>query len=587
MKVSDYIVQFFFEKGIDVIFGYQGGMITHLVDSIARHPHMHFIQVYHEQTGAIAAEGYARMSGKPGVCISTSGPGATNMITGIADAYFDSIPAIFITGQVNTYEYKYDKCVRQLGFQETDVVSIVRPVTKYAVMIEDPFEIRYELEKAYHIAVEGRQGPVLLDIPMNILRAEIDTRFIKKFECKKEQIPSVLPVEKVVGLINVAKRPMCLIGGGVISSGAEQLVEQFIDQTGIPFVTSLMGKGAVNETLPQYMGMLGSYGNRMANITVHEADMLIVLGSRLDTRQTGAKYENFLKNGCIIHVDIDSGELDEHRITEKRIKVVGDVKEFISAILPSMADFKIEKGWVDYCRRIKECYNQEEEIERFVRNKAPYRMIQKLNEYVHVNDIITVDIGQNQMWTAQTLQMQEGMRFLTSGGLAPMGYAMPVAIGAAFATACNRKVWAIAGDGGFHISTQALMLISQYKLPLSVIVINNESLGMITQFQELYFDSLYAGTDSSGGYCVPHIEHLAKAYNIPYYRICSGDLSNRSLLDKIAAERYVLVEYMTEGKTKVSPKLEFDKVVNSPSPLLPENEQKEVEYTDNVCKGDQ
>jgi acetolactate synthase-1/2/3 large subunit len=445
-------------------------------------------------------------------------------------------------------------------------------------MIEDPSEIQYELEKAYHIAMEGRQGPVLLDIPMNIFRAEIDSLSIKKIECKKKQIQPALPIEKIVGIINTARRPMCLIGGGVMSAGAEQLVEQFIDLTGIPFITSLMGKGAVNETLPQYMGMLGSYGNRMANITVHESDVLIVLGSRLDTRQTGTKYKDFLKNGCIIHVDIDRGELDEHRIDEKRIKVVGDVKEFISTILPKLADFKIEKGWIDYCLRIKECYNQEEEIERFVRNKAPYQLIQKLNEYVKTDDIVTVDIGQNQMWTAQTLKMKKGMRFLTSGGLAPMGYAIPVSIGVAFATAYGRKVWAIAGDGGFHISTQALMLISQYKLPISVVVINNESLGMITQFQDLYFDSLYAGTDSSGGYCVPHIEHLAQAYNIPYYKVCSRDLSNRSLFDKIAAERYVLVEYTTEGKTKVSPKLEFDKPINCPSPLLPDDEQKEIAY---------
>ena len=572
IKLSDYIAQFFFDKGIDVIFGFQGGMITHLVDSIARHPQMRFIQVYHEQTGAIAAESYARINGKPGICISTSGPGATNMITGIADAYFDSIPVIYITGQVNTYEYKYDKRVRQLGFQETDIVSIVRPITKYAVMIDDPVKIRYELEKAYYIAMEGRRGPVLLDIPMNIFRAEIVIETMDKFECEEKQFIHTPHIEKAIEEINTAERPMCLIGGGVISAKATCWVEQLIRQTEIPFVTSLMGKGAIDETLPQYMGMIGSYGNRMANITIHEADVVIVLGSRLDTRQTGAKYESFLKNGRIIHVDIDNGELEDHRIINKRLKIQGDIKDFITVISPKLSNFKIRKEWTTYCQSIKERYNQEKEIKRFVQNKAPYQIIQRLNEYVEVNDIVTADVGQNQMWTAQTIVMKKGMRLLTSGGLAPMGYAMPAAVGAAFSTACNQKIWAITGDGGFHISTQTLMLISQYKLPISVVIINNESLGMITQFQELYFDSLYAGTDSSGGYLVPHIEHIAKAYSIPYYKLYPSDMSNKLLLDKIVTERYVIIEYMTGGKTTVSPKLEFDKSIENQTPYLTDEE---------------
>lgn len=578
MKVSDYIVHFFESKGVNIIFGYQGGMITHLVDSIARNPKMRFIQVYHEQTGAIAAEGYARISGKPGVCISTSGPGATNMITGIADAYFDSIPTIYITGQVNSYEYKYEKKVRQLGFQETDVVTLVKGITKYAVMVEDPNMIKYELQKAYNIALSGRQGPVLLDIPMNVSRADIVVDGLMGY-CADDVTEPIAEedIAHAAAMIMQAKRPMFLLGGGVISSGSGKLIEQVIRESKIPFVTSLMGRGAIDESIDQYQGMLGSYGNRMANICVHEADLVIALGSRLDTRQTGAKYQDFLRLGQIIHVDIDQGELDDHRL-EGRFKIHGNVIDFVRRIKPVIASYKTSSNWTNYCRIIKDKYNQRNEIERFVQNKAPYLLLEKLNEYLSDNDIVTIDIGQNQMWAAQTLNMCKNRRFLTSGGLAPMGYAMPAAIGAAFGCSYDCKIWSIVGDGGFHISTQSLGVISQYKLPIGVVVINNESLGMITQFQELYFDSNFAGTDYNGGYVVPDIKYLAKSYSIPYFRINQNDLSDKKRMDEIFDTRYCIIEYMTLGKTKVSPKLEFDKPINQPSPFLPQQEQDKIRY---------
>ena len=256
MKVSDYIINFFEQKGVDTIFGYMGGMITHLADSIATNDKVKFVQVYHEQTASIAVEGYARVTGNIGVAMATSGPGATNMMTGIADAYFDSIPTIYITGQVNTYEYKYDKPIRQLGFQEMDVVATVKEITKYAVMITDEKRIRYELEKAFYLAKNGRPGPVLLDIPMNIQRAEVNPAELESY------IPE--PVEKAIcdfnsinNLLKAAKRPMLLVGGGCFNSGAQQEVINFVDKTGIPVVSSLMGKGVVNELSENFVGMLG------------------------------------------------------------------------------------------------------------------------------------------------------------------------------------------------------------------------------------------------------------------------------------------------------------------------------------------
>ncbi|MGL4998963.1 MAG: thiamine pyrophosphate-binding protein, partial [Cetobacterium sp.] len=388
-------------------------MITHLADSIAKNPKVKFVQVYHEQTASIAIEGYARENGKIGVAIATSGPGATNMITGIADAYFDSIPAMYITGQVNTYEYKYDKPIRQLGFQETDVVSLVKGITKYSVMITDEKMIKYELEKAYYLAKEGRQGPVLIDIPMNIQRAEIEPEKLQKYIPKIRE-KNKISLAEVTNLLKTSQRPMLLVGGGCINSGAQKEINEFVKKTGVPVVSSLMGKGSVDETKDEYLGMVGSYGNRCANIAVANADLLIALGSRLDTRQTGAMVDKFLKNGKIIHIDIDGNELSSHRI-ENKIDICMDVKEFIEGLTSNKLEIE---DWKKYLKTLKDNYNQKKEIERNIENKAPYRLIETLNKYSKSGEVFTGDIGQNQMWTAQSLILKENQKFFTSGGLA-------------------------------------------------------------------------------------------------------------------------------------------------------------------------
>ncbi|GHV49176.1 acetolactate synthase [Bacteroidia bacterium] len=571
MKLSDYIVSYFESQGITVIFGYIGGMITHLVDSIASNPNIQFIQTYHEQTAAIAAEGYAVESGKFGVAISTSGPGATNMITGIADAFFDSIPVIYITGQVNTYEYKYDKPIRQQGFQETDVVSIVSPITKYAKLIDKAEDIRYELEKAVYIATHGRNGPVLLDIPLNIQRVDIDPDLLDGYICEKETIKPI-DIATIQTLLSNAKRPILLLGGGCLNKTTQKLISEFIRNTNIPVVTSLMGRGAIDETYQYYIGMIGSYGNRCANMSIANSDLLIALGARLDTRQTGAKFDSFLKNGKIIHVDIDDNELEYNRL-DNRIKIHSDVTSFLNIINEEdlcLQDYTI---WYKYILKLKQNYNQDREIDRFVINKSPYRLMQTLVQYLKENDIITVDIGQNQMWAAQTLQLKRGQKFVTSGGLAPMGFSMPVAIGISFANPA-KNVFSICGDGGFHIATQSLMLISQYDLPIKVLVLNNNALGMIAQFQHLYFEDRMVGTTKDSRYVVPDVKCIADAYGLPYFGISENNLSNNILLEQIFNSKNCIIEYRIDELTSVSPKLEFDKPINSPSPLLPDDEQK-------------
>lgn len=564
MKASDYIVSFFEQQGVNVVFGYIGGMITHLVDSLGLNENVNYVQTYHEQTAAIAAEGYAIESGKLGVAICTSGPGVTNMMTGIADAYFGSIPVIFISGQVNTYEYKYDKPIRQQGFQEMEVVNVVKPITKYAVLLDKPEDIRYELEKAVYIATHGRKGPVVIDLPMNISRAEIDPEKLRRYEPEVES-PSVIPINEIRRLIEGSKRPMILVGAGCNGENVDKILDKYLVKTNIPVVTSLMGRGIIDETYSHYVGMIGSYGNRCANMALAKADLLITLGSRMDTRQTGAMYQEFLKEGKIIHVDLDENELDFHRL-ENRLKVHASVVDFLNALEKgsiSYQDYSIWNAWID---KLKENYSQDKEVERFVENKAPYQLLQRLNEISKEGDVFTADVGQNQMWAAQTLKLKKGQCFVNSGGLAPMGFAMPAAIGIAFANP-KKTIYCVTGDGGFHMAIQSILTIAQYNLNIKVVVINNAALGMITQFQHLYFCDRMYGTTKDGGFINPDLKTMAKAYGIRYSEYTSESLDRFEVVDGPG-----MINYVVNGLTMVSPKLEYNKPIDKPSPQLPDYE---------------
>lgn len=566
MKVSDVIVKFLEEKGVKFVFGYIGGMITHLVDSISSSEKIKYIQVYHEQTGAIAAEGYARESQKFGVAISTSGPGVTNMITGIADAYFDSIPVIYISGQVNTNDCKFDKPIRQQGFQETDVVSLVKSITKYAQLITNPNDILFELEKAYYYATEGRKGPVLLDIPINIQYSEVEISKLSSFK-PTAQINNEIPIEEVRLLIKKASKPIIISGGGINSStNAKETLNKFLEKSKFPVVTSLMGRGSVNDDYRFNIGMIGSYGNRCANIAIANSDLIIALGSRLDTRQTGSRLDSFSKGKAIIHVDIDQVELTNHRL-KNRLQINTDVDVFLHLLLHEAIDNTSYSAWWNYLEKLKEMFNQENEIRNFVNNKLPYQYIEMLNNYTQEGDIVCADIGQNQMWAAQSIKIKKNQHFYTSGGLAPMGYSLPVAIGAAFANP-EANVFSINGDGGFHMAIQSLMLISQYNLSVKVIIFNNLALGMITQFQDVYFEGRKPGTVSTGGYKVPDIRNIAISYGLKYFRLDSVNYTDHQLQKDIFSNKNCVIECIIDGSSQVSPKLEFNNSIENVSPLL-------------------
>ena len=563
MKASDCIVKFLESLGVEYVFGYQGGMITHLIDSLSKSSKIKYIQCYHEQSAAFAAEGYALESGKLGVAVSTSGPGATNMITGIADAYFGSIPVLYITGQVNTYEYKYDKKIRQMGFQETDIVSIVKPITKYAGMVNSIDDLESELKKSVFIALTGRKGPVLLDLPMNIQRSEIiNFSYDFKINEKRCSISNKL-LKQSEDLLKNAERPLVICGNGIFQSDSKLTVQAFLDNTGLPYVVSLLGKSCVDETSCNFHGVIGSYGNRCANIILSKADVVLVLGSRLNLRQTGNVNSEILKNIQFIHVDIDEFELEGSQITRK-LNIHASIEDFIKNI--ELKGFAVSKDWQNYCKYISVEYSQKNDIKRFANISEPYLAVRNIRNSVKEPAVFISDIGQNQMWVSQYFPMNGKDRFYTSGGLAPMGFAIPCAVGASFASP-DKKIVCITGDGGFHFALQSLMLISQYNLNITVYVLNNSCLGMITQFQTLYFNSNMAGTTKSGGYFVPDIEKIAGAYNMSYRRITDVKKQNQ-----YSADSNTIYEIKLPELTTVVPKLEHDKELYNMIPYLPEEE---------------
>ena len=561
MKASDCIVAFLEAQGVEYVFGYQGGMIAHLVDSLSKSRKVKFVQCYHEQSAAFAAEGYARATGKFGVCITTSGPGATNVVTGIGDAYFDSVPVLYLTGQVNSFEYKYDSPIRQKGFQETDIVSIVKPIVKYAALCDNAKTLHLELRKAVSAMMGGRKGPVLLDLPMDVQRADLGVEgFLSGIaeDIQGREAPEDC-VKAAIAALAAAKRPLIICGGGLAERRVNLAARSFVKASRCPYAVSLMGKGLVDETDELCMGMIGSYGNRCANLALAEADVVLALGSRLDLRQTGNRKSPLLADKLFIRVDIDTAETGESPLP-RQMAVNADAGSFCEEFAAFGGRFPVREEWAARVLALKSEYSQNEDARRHARNSLPYEVLESIARTSPADALFVADIGQNQMWAAQTIRCREKQGFYTSGGMAPMGYAIPAAVGAALANPRRRTI-CLCGDGGMHIAVQSLMLIGQHGLDVAVVVFNNRALGMITQFQRRYFDGNFAGTVAGGGYFVPDIEKLASAYSIPYRKVESPDGIDAEIL-----KGPVMIEVPIDGLTEVVPKLEFDHDLDDMTP---------------------
>ncbi len=572
MKLSDYVIDFLVSESIAHIFEVAGGALAHLLDSVYDRKDISTVSVHHEMAAAIAAEGYSRASENIGVAMATSGPGATNLIVGIGSCFFDSIPCLFITGQVNTYEFKFQSHIRQVGFQETDIVNIVKPIVKDAVLITDPDKIKYYLERSVYIARSGRPGPVLLDIPLNIQRADINRESLESFDISStnESVDEFDDnINRIAQLIKSSLRPVVLVGGGVRLSKAHDELYKCIHKTGIPVVSSLLGLDAFPHNNHSFIGMIGTYGNRYANLTIANSDLVLALGTRLDTRQTGTKPETFARNAKIIHVDIDPNELNNQ--IKEEFSINSDVKKFLSILNNYIG--KYDKHKIQPWKQTIKGYKTRYPSYRLPVNDSiqPNFFMKKLSEFIPEDTIICVDVGQIQMWAAQSLEVKKSQRFLTQGGMGSMGSALPMAIGVSLAKP-DKSIVVITGDGGFQLNTQELQTIFHHKLPIKIILLNNGCYGMIRQFQERYFNSRFQSTVV--GYSCPNFQDVVSAYKISTRKIIYHAEIVEALQELFSDTQPMFLELSIDPNFKALPKLSVNRPLEDQDPLLPRDELK-------------
>jgi acetolactate synthase-1/2/3 large subunit len=494
VKGAEALLEALRDRGVDTVFGYPGGAIMPLYDALLGSGIRHVL-VRHEQAAAFAADGYARVSGRPGVCIATSGPGATNLVTGIANAYLDSVPMVAITGQVATPLMGTD------AFQEVDIFGITLPIVKHSYIVRDIEELPRIVHEAWDIAASGRPGPVLIDLPKNIAAGEAHgARQVHEPRPAPARAEEVL-LDRAAAMIAAAERPVVYAGGGIGIGRAVQAFRDFIAETGIPVVSTLKGLGAIPTDDPGFLGMLGMHGSRAANMAVQQSDLLVVVGARFDDRATG-KLDGFAPGAHVIHLDIDPAEIDKLRRAE--LALAGDLSHSLAALgqRPRIG------AWRRHCLRLK--------AEHAHRYDAPGEgiyapeLLRRLSVAAEGEATFTCDVGQHQMWVAQHCLIRRPERHLTSGGLGAMGYGLPAAIGAQLADPARTTI-AVSGDGSIMINIQELATLKRYGLPVKVLLIDNQSLGMVRQWQELFFERRFSEVDLSDN---PDFAAVARSFGI-------------------------------------------------------------------------
>ncbi|MCD8381144.1 MAG: biosynthetic-type acetolactate synthase large subunit [Lachnospiraceae bacterium] len=476
---SQIIVQCLKEQGVDTVFGYPGGAILNVYDELYKHPEITHILTGHEQGASHAADGYARATGKVGVCLATSGPGATNLVTGIATAFMDSIPVVALTCNVGVSLLGKD------SFQEIDIAGITMPITKRSFIVKDVKELAQTIRRAFQIARSDRPGPVLIDVPKDVTGALCEYEAVEIKEEEPKVSYSAEELEKVIALLKEAKKPFVLVGGGAVLSNAWQEVRQFVERFNSPVCDTLMGKGVINGNAPEYTGMIGMHGTKASDLGVSECDCLVALGARFSDRITGDA-KRFASNAKIIQIDIDAAEINKNVRTAASL--VGDLKLALKDIL-SVLDQQDHADWLAYVEELKQKYPLKYDDEQL---SCPYIM-QEIDRITNGQALITTDVGQHQMWAAQYYTYTEPRTLLTSGGLGTMGYGLGACIGAKMARP-DKICINIAGDGCFRMNMNELATASRYNIPVIEVVINNHVLGMVRQWQTLFYDKRYSQT---------------------------------------------------------------------------------------------
>jgi len=539
MKGAQILIEGLKKEGVEVIFGYPGGAILPLCDYLYDSG-IKFILVRHEQGAAHAADGYARASGKVGVCLATSGPGSTNLVTGIATAYMDSIPIVAITGQVATHLIGND------AFQEVDTTGITRPITKHNYLVRDVRELPKIVKEAFYIARTGRPGPVLIDFPVDVQRQEGDFDYPDEIEIrgyKPTYKGHPLQIEKAVNLINNSKKPLILAGGGVITSGASEELKEFIEKTSIPVAFTLMGLGSIDVEHPLSLGMVGMHGTRYANYAVMESDLIISVGCRFDDRVTG-KLESFAPSAKIIHIDIDPSAISKN--VKVDVPIVGDAKLVLAEMNKKVGRLDI-KSWIEKLDEWKKKYPLKYEKDGL----KPQYIVEKISEITKGEAIICTEVGQNQMWTAQFYKFKKPRTLITSGGLGTMGFGFPAAIGAQIA--CPDKIVIdIAGDGSIQMNIQELATAVSNKLPIKIIILNNNYLGMVRQWQFLFYNKRYAFTSLERAQ--PDFVKIAEAYGAKGYKVSTVEEFDKIIKEVIEEkEKPVILDCRINPEENVFP----------------------------------
>jgi acetolactate synthase-1/2/3 large subunit len=579
MTVADYILKFLISKNVNNVFLMTGGAISFAIDAFSRNKKIKYTCVAHEQAAAMMADAYSRVGKGFGATMVTSGPGAQNLITGIACSWFDSVPVIHISGQVNKFELstanKTTKKVRQIGFQETDIVSMVKPITKFAYQLKSANEIKYILEKAFYVATSGRPGPVLIDIPMNFQKEIINENNIKIFKKPKKstsintQIKS--DIYKIKELLNKSKRPILILGGGLRIAKAVNELEKFLKKINIPIVTTWSGVDVLDFNHKNYIGCIGVYGSRAANFAVQNADLLLNFGSRLDTRVTGGRPETFSRSAKIISVDIDKYELNKRRGLNNYLKINQDLKDFLLILNSKSINFKhsISHQWESICNEWKLTYpNVITSYKKQKKYVNPYIFFDEVSSKLTNKDIIVSGTGAHLTWTMQAFKIKKGQRLFSAYGNSPMGYALPAAIGASIALNKHRII-CIEGDGSIQINIQELQTMVANNIPLKLFVFNNNGYGIIKQFQELYLNGRYEGTIPNKGITNPDFEKISNAYGINYSEIGNNGEIETVLNKVLKTKKSEFINVLVNPNQKISPKLQFGKPIEDLSPLLP------------------
>ncbi len=567
MNGAEYIASFLAKKKCNNAFVVTGGACAFMIDAIARNSKLNYYPMQHEQSAAMAADALWKVDRKIGVTVATSGPGATNLITGIACSFFDSIPSIHLTGQVNQREkeiYGGTK-VRQAGFQQTDIVEMVKPITKYSVQVTSAEELKLELAKAYSIAISGRMGPVLIDIPMDIQQVEVEEDILeiepKRFKVEEKNIADIK--KSINNFFSDSKRPLILLGAGPGLSDQTKIIIDWIKENKLPFVTSWNGMCFVDSRNKNYHGSIGVYGNRGSNFILQSSDSLLVLGSRLDNRQRG-EVSQFAPLAKIKVLDIDESELQKH-FDEKNY----EVSQFdFRDSSPLFSDFKLNlrndiSEWNSYCYQIKKKYfGIWPNISSDKHNSLnPYDVVKKINKLINEDAIVAVDTGADLCWVFQAFERTKQTIF-TAGGNSPMGYSFPAAIGSAILSP-NKQIICFTGDGGMQMNIQEFQTMVYHKLPIKIFILNNFGYGIIKQFQDVWLEGRYEATGK--GYSTPDFKKVSEAYGVDYKRIESVD---DLFLDDLNSSKSLVFEVILNPNTLIEPKIDTGNPLHNQFPYL-------------------